>query len=118
MGVRQVLGSWGEDLAVQHLEEHGYEVLSRNWRCRDGELDVVARRGQVLCFVEVKTRSGLAFGEPAEGVTWQKQRNLRLLAGRWLTATRPTGWSEIRFDVVAVLRTGEAPRVTHLEGAF
>lgn len=118
MGVRQVLGSWGEDLAVHHLEAAGYEVLSRNWRCRDGELDVVARTGQVLCFVEVKTRSGLGFGEPAEAVTWQKQRRMRLLAGRFLSAQRPTGWSELRFDVVSVLRTADGPVVTHLPAVF
>jgi len=68
--------------------------------------------------VEVKTRSGVAFGEPAEAVHWQKANRIRLLAGRWLTAHRPTGWSEIRFDVVSVLRTPEGPRLTHLEGAF
>lgn len=114
MAVRQVLGSWGEDLAVEHLTAQGYEVLARNWRCRDGELDVVARRGDVLCFVEVKTRSGVGFGEPAEAVTLQKLRRLRLVAGRYLSAQRPTGWSTLRFDVVAVLRTPSGPQLTHL----
>jgi putative endonuclease len=116
--VRAVLGKWGEDLAVQHLEAAGYEVLSRNWRCREGEIDVVARAGSVLCFVEVKTRSGLAFGEPAEAVSWQKANRIRKLAGRWLAEHRPPGWSDLRFDVVAVVRAPEGPRVTHLEGAF
>ena len=116
--VRAVLGQWGEDLAVQHLQQAGYEVLARNWRCRDGEIDIVARAGPVLCFVEVKTRSGLAFGEPAEAVTWQKAQRLRLLAGRWLSAHRSPGWSDLRFDVVSVLRTPQGPTVTHLEGAF
>jgi putative endonuclease len=116
--VRAVLGRWGEDLAVQHLEQAGYEVLARNWRCREGEIDIVARAGSVLCFVEVKTRSGLAFGEPAEAVGRQKSQRLRLLAGRWLSAHRCPGWSDLRFDVVSVLRTPQGPLVTHLEGAF
>jgi putative endonuclease len=116
--VRAVLGKWGEDLAVQHLEAAGYEVLSRNWRCREGEIDVVVRAGSVLCFVEVKTRSGPAFGEPAEAVSWQKANRIRKLAGRWLAVHRPSGWSDLRFDVVAVVRAPEGPRVTHLEGAF
>jgi putative endonuclease len=72
----------------------------------------------VLCFVEVKTRSGLGFGEPAEAVSPQKARRLRVLAGRWLTAHRTPGWSDLRFDVVSVLRTPDGPCVTHLEGAF
>ena len=116
--VRAVLGRWGEDLAVQHLQGAGYEVLARNWRCREGEIDIVARAGAVLCFVEVKTRSGLGFGEPAEAVSPQKARRLRVLAGRWLAVHRQPGWSDLRFDVVSVLRTADGPRVTHLEGAF
>ncbi|MGZ6792765.1 MAG: YraN family protein, partial [Mycobacteriales bacterium] len=66
---RQALGRWGEEHAVRHLEAAGYEVLSRNWRCREGELDIVARSGGALVFVEVKARTGTAYGEPAEAVT-------------------------------------------------
>ena len=118
VAVRAVLGKWGEDLAVQHLEAAGYEVLARNWRCRDGELDVVARVGETLCFVEVKTRSSAAFGLPAEAVGPAKTARLRRLAGRWLTENRPRGWSGLRFDVIAVLRTADGPQVTHLQGVF
>lgn len=118
VAVKAVLGRWGEDLAVAHLEAAGYEVLARNWRCRDGELDVVARCGQTLCFVEVKTRSSAAFGLPAEAVGPQKVARMRRLAGRWLTENRTGGWSGLRFDVIAVLRTASGPELTHLEGAF
>jgi putative endonuclease len=118
VAVRAVLGRWGEDLAVRHLEAAGYEVLSRNWRCREGEIDVVARAGSVICFVEVKTRSGTAFGEPAEAVSWQKAQRLRRLAGRWLAVHRPQHWSGLRFDVVSVVRAPDGPQLTHLEGAF
>lgn len=115
---RQALGRWGEGLAVRHLEAEGLDVLVRNWRCRDGELDIVAREGTVLCFVEVKTRSGLLYGEPAEAVSPLKARRIRGLAQRWLTEARPPYAEELRFDVVSVLRTRGLPEVLHLRGAF
>jgi putative endonuclease len=115
---RRALGQWGEELAVQHLEQRGFVVLARNWRCREGELDVVARDGQCLVFVEVKARSGLDFGEPAEAVSPTKARRIRVLARRWLTAHRPPGTWDLRFDVVSVIRTSGLPEVLHLRGAF
>lgn len=116
---RNALGRWGEDIAVAHLERAGYQVLARNWRCRQGELDVVARHGAALVFVEVKTRSSQAYGEPAEAVTPVKARRIRGLAGTWLRECRPLGVEDLRFDVVAVLRRqGVPPEVTHLQGAF
>lgn len=115
---RRALGKWGEDLAVRHLQGQGFEVLDRNWRCREGELDIVARDGRSLVFVEVKTRSGLLYGEPAEAVTWTKARRIRVLATRWLGEQRPPGSWELRFDVVSVLRTSGLPEVLHLRGAF
>jgi putative endonuclease len=116
---RNALGRWGEDIAVAHLEGKGYEVVARNWRCRDGELDVVVRHGTALVFVEVKTRSSQAYGEPAEAVTPKKARRIRGLAGSWLNECRPHGVEELRFDVVSVLRHyGAPPEVAHLQGAF
>jgi putative endonuclease len=114
------LGRWGEDLAAQHLEAAGLQVLARNWRCRDGELDAVAREPDgTLVFVEVKTRSATGFGEPAEAVSRSKARRLRLLACRWLSEHRPPGGGDLRFDVVAVVRRrGAPPVVHHLRGAF
>ncbi len=116
---RQELGRYGEELAVQHLQEAGLQVLARNWRCREGELDVVARSGRTVVFVEVKTRSGSGYGEPAEAVTARKARRLRLLACRWLEQHRPADTGDLRFDVVSVVRRrGYAPVVVHLRGAF
>jgi len=116
---RAELGRWGEDLAVQHLEAAGCEVLARNWRCREGELDVVVRDGPALVFVEVKARSGRGFGEPSEAVGPVKARRLHRLACRWLEQNRPAGGHELRFDVISVLRVkGTAPEVVHLKGAF
>ena len=119
MDTRAQLGRWGEDLAVQHLQAAGYEVLDRNWRCREGELDVVAREPGVLVFVEVKARSGTGFGTPAEAVGRVKAGRLRRLACRWLEVHRPAGRFDLRFDVVAIVRhRGAAPEVLHLRGAF
>jgi putative endonuclease len=101
-------------------------VLERNWRCREGEIDIVAREGDVLVVCEVKTRRGVAFGTPLEAVTPAKAARLRRLTARWLAATRESraadgvgGFADIRFDVVGVLlpRAG-APTVEHLRGAF
>ncbi len=116
----QALGRYGEELAAQHLTAAGMVVLARNWRCAQGELDLVARDvdGTVV-FVEVKTRAGTGFGEPAEAVGRVKARRLRILACRWLTENRQPRPSELRFDVVGIVRRrGEEPRLTHLRGAF
>ena len=113
------LGRYGEDLAVQHLQAAGFEILARNWRCRAGELDVVAREGSALVFVEVKARSGIGFGMPAEAVGQAKVRRIRHLACAWLVEHRPPGAHDLRFDVVSIVRqAGRAPVVHHLRGAF
>lgn len=122
MRVRNAVGEHGERLAVRLLEESGYAVLDRNWRRRAGdvagELDVVAVRGGVIVFVEVKSRRSLAFGPPSAGVTPAKALRIRSLAAAWL-AEHGLGDAEVRFDVVSVLvpRAGAAT-VEHLEGAF
>jgi putative endonuclease len=122
MRVKDAVGRHGEDLAARHLEAAGLQILARNWRCREGELDIVARDGAVLVFAEVKTRSSLAFGAPAEAVNSAKSARIRQLALRWITAQRgepgSAFWSAVRFDVVAVLRRPDGFQVTHLVGAF
>ena len=116
---RRELGAWGEALAEQHLVAGGCQVLARNWRCREGELDLVALDGTDLVFVEVKTRSGVGFGEPSEAVGRVKARRVRTLALRWLADHRPAGTHDLRFDVVSIVRRpGYAPTVTHLRGVF
>ena len=118
MAAKDELGRRGEDVAVRYLEQRGLVVLSRNWRCRDGELDVVARDADRLVVCEVKTRSGTRFGEPAEAVTREGGPDP---AGRrrrgWPRTT--SRWCEIRFDVVAVLLEPRPARdVQHFEAAF
>jgi putative endonuclease len=114
----QELGARGEALAALHLVDNGMELIDRNWRCRHGELDIVARDGDVTVFVEVKTRSGIGFGTPAESVTYTKQQRIRRLALAWLDE-RGGPWVRIRFDVVAIVMTDEGdPAVSHLRGVF
>ena len=118
MSTTSDLGGHGERIAAVYLSDAGLRVLDRNWRCREGELDIVAREGDALVFCEVKTRRGIGFGHPVEAVTPTKQRRLRLLAQRWLAAHDEHA-PDLRFDVVGVLvRPAHPPLVTHLRGAF
>lgn len=107
----------GESLAGRYLEGRGWDVVERNVRFRDGEIDIVATRGGVLAFVEVKTRRSRAHGVPAEAVTPVKRARIRRLATRYLTERRPRA-AAVRFDVIEVLRDGPGFRITHLEDAF
>lgn len=112
------VGAYGERLAAAHLVAQGMSILDRNWRCPAGEIDIVARDGNAVVFVEVKTRRGDGFGFPSEAVLDGKVQRLRRLASRWLLATgvRPV---EIRFDVISVLPGRRGPaRVHHLRDAF
>ncbi len=113
---RQELGALGEQLAVDHLRTLGLQIVQRNWRCRYGELDVIADDHGTVVFVEVKTRTGEGFGGLEEAVTPRKLRRVRRLAGIWL-AGQDTSWRGLRIDVVGV-RVGlrRAPVVTHLQG--
>jgi putative endonuclease len=114
---RQALGALGEQVAVDHLLEVGLRILQRNWRCRYGELDVIAADGDhTVVFVEVKTRAGDGFGGVEQAVTPRKLRRIRQLAGIWL-AGQDGRWSRLRIDVIGV-RVGRTrvPEVMHLQG--
>lgn len=114
---RNELGRTGESLSARYLQSRGWNVLDRNVRYREGELDLVAERAGILAFIEVKTRRSRAFGSPAEAVTRVKAARIRRLASRYLTERRPRA-RDIRFDVIDVLRVGENYQVTHLEDVF
>jgi putative endonuclease len=118
---RRELGSSGEAAAARWYEARGYEIVDRNWRVREGEIDLVARNRHTIVFCEVKTRSSDRFGIPAEAVTVSKQRRLRVLAARWL-ATHPGSQRgpqrEVRFDVASVTPAGATPAVSVVEAAF
>ncbi|MGH3531569.1 MAG: YraN family protein [Mycobacterium sp.] len=115
---RAELGALGEQLAADHLTGLGLRILTRNWRCRYGELDVIAfdSATRTVVFVEVKTRTGDGFGGLAYAVTEQKVRRLRRLAGLWLES-QDRRWAAIRIDVIGV-RIGRrrTPEIVHLQG--
>lgn len=118
MAAKDEVGRRGEEVAVAYLEQRGLVVLSRNWRCREGELDVVATDRERLVVCEIKTRSGTRYGEPAESVTARKAQRIRRITRAWLAAHN-VAWVEIRFDVVAVLmRPGRPVTLQHFEAAF
>jgi putative endonuclease len=104
---RRDLGRRGEEAAVRWYVRAGYDVVARNWRCSEGEIDVIAidPGGSIVAICEVKTRSSTAYGSPQEAVTVAKQRRLRRLAARWLSQQRTDGapMRSVRFDVAAVL---------------
>jgi putative endonuclease len=114
---RRGLGRHGEDLAVQALAAKGYQILARNWRCPAGELDLVARDGSCLAFVEVRTRRGKMLGSPEESITPAKQARLVTLADAYVQAHDWDG--DWRIDVVAVEMDGRGRllRVDHYENA-
>ncbi|MEY3362322.1 MAG: hypothetical protein RL531_2041 [Actinomycetota bacterium] len=111
---RRALGAAGEQAAADWYEAAGYRVLDRNWRVREGELDLVllAADGAVV-FCEVKTRTSVRFGAPVEAVTATKQRRVRTLAAQWLAANPGVGHG-IRFDVASVLAAPDAPVVVEI----
>jgi putative endonuclease len=112
------LGISGEKLACETLSRQGYAILATRYRTRVGEIDIVARDGETLVFVEVKTRTSENFGIPAEAVTWRKQRRIVTMARWYLTETRLHGCL-CRFDVVTVLwRAGAPPDVEVVKNAF
>jgi putative endonuclease len=115
---KDAIGKYGEDLAARHFIGAGFTILARNWRCPVGEIDIVARDGDVLVIAEVKTRSSLAFGSPAEAITRRKADKLRELALTWLQE-HPGGRRKVRFDVVSVLlpKSGSA-QLEHLRGVL
>ncbi len=118
MRAKDAVGAYGEQVAARHLQDAGFVLLDRNWRCSEGEIDLVAADGDVLVICEVKTRSSLAYGDPAEAVVGAKAARLRRLAVRWLAA-HDSRWPEVRFDVVTVVRRARgAATVRHLRGAF
>ena len=116
-GARIALGKSGEDLACRELERRGYAIVARRFRVRSGELDIVARDGGVLVFVEVKTRAGRRFGSAAEAVTAAKQRRIARLAHEYLLRHRMSD-CPCRFDVVSVQIDAGTPAVEIIRNAF
>ncbi|MGJ0204906.1 YraN family protein [Leucobacter sp. gxy201] len=115
-GRNQQVGSLGETIAADFLEEQGYRVLARNWRNRTGELDLVVCTGSTFVAVEVKTRRGSGYGTPLEAITQRKVARLRRLLLDWARDHGHRG-AELRVDAIGItLLAGAAPRIDHLRG--
>jgi len=113
---KDLLGQQGEQLAAKFLTEAGLSVLGRNWRCTQGEIDIVALDGRTLVVCEVKTRSGVRFGTPLEAITRQKACRLRRLAVAWVRA-HGLVFDQVRIDVVGVVRTASGEfSLEHVRG--
>lgn len=115
---RRPIGGSGEDIAAAFLQDLGFRILTRNYRKRFGEIDIVAEEGDTLVFVEVKTRSSAAFGSPLEAVDARKQRRMARTALDYLSSRKEHG-RPARFDVVAVRLQPQGPaRIEHVRNAF
>ncbi|RNE58484.1 YraN family protein [Cryobacterium tepidiphilum] len=118
MARKDEVGRHGEDWAAQFLTDAGYRLVERNWRCAQGEIDIIAEHGGDVVFVEVKTRSGVAFGHPFEAITAAKLARLRRLAAAWC-AQAPVRPARIRIDAIAVTAVpGAQPVIEHRPGVF
>lgn len=118
MAAKDDLGRRGEKLAADHLVATGYEIVDRNWRCKQGEIDIVAFKDGEIIFVEVKTRSSLAFGHPLEAITVAKLARLRRLAVAWCDA-HPDRRAPVRIDAIAILAPMRGlVEIEHLERVY
>lgn len=116
---REPLGTWGEDEAARALEARGWRILERNYRAGRREIDLIVRRGDLIAFVEVKTRAGTGYGHPEEAVTALKRREIEAVAREFL-ARRRLGRVGVRFDVVGIV-VGPGRRLlrlTHVPDAW
>ena len=118
--MRQRLGARGEDLAEQVLLDAGMVIIDRNWRCREGEIDLIAlddEQGEsTVVFCEVKLRRGIGFGDPLESITAEKVRRLRRTAAAWLRA-HPSSGIRIRLDAIGLLAVpGRDVEINHVKG--
>lgn len=111
------LGNSGELAAVDYLRKSGYEILDRNFRCKSGEIDIIAKNKKLLVFVEVKTRSSKVYGTPAEAVTYAKQQKIINTALHYLNFTNLNN-IEIRFDVIEILYSRQGIQYNHIINAF
>jgi len=117
-GNKRGLGGRGEDLAVSYLQKRGYKVIERNYRCRLGEIDLIALDGGVLAFVEIKTRTSFTFGIPQESVHRLKQRKLFQVAKAYMAERHVRESITARFDVVAIRITPSGPNIELIKDAF
>ena len=115
---RKAQGDAAEERACRHLERSGFTIVERNFRTRGGEIDIIARKGDLLVFVEVRSREVPDFGTPEESVTPAKRRRIVAAARHYLSKVPPSSWREARFDVIAIEGSGDAAVLRHYPAAF
>ena len=115
---RRAQGDAAEDRACRHLEGLGCAIVERNFRTKGGEIDIVVREGDVLVFVEVRSREDAGFGTPEESVPPAKRRRIVAAARHYLPKVPPSSWREARFDVIAIEGSGDAAGLRHYPAAF
>lgn len=111
------LGKWGETVAASYLKRNGYEILEQNFSCRLGELDLIAQKEKVICFVEVKTRRNINFGQPCEAVTKKKQNHIHKTIQYYLMKKNSVN-SDLRIDIIEILVLKNRVYLRHIPNAF
>ncbi len=117
MNSNQSVGKYGEDRAAEFLVRLGYEIIDRNWRCKSGEIDIIARDLNCLVFAEVKTRTRTGFGHPFEAITAKKIQTMRSLVSQWCH-NRNLASNEVRLDALSVLIVRGRVTIEHLKQVF
>lgn len=112
--IKKELGNIGEQIAVEYLEKNNYKILKRNFYCKQGEIDIIAKESQEIVFVEVKTRSGIDFGQPSEAVNSVKLKHMYRVAKFFLYKSNCMNCF-IRFDVIEVLIKDGKFQVNHIK---
>ena len=114
MAAHNELGKWGEDLAADYLQRKGYTIIERDWKSGKRDLDIIAQDGNVIVFVEVKTRRNRLFGEPEESVDYHKLQNLQQAISHYVKFKHIH--QEIRFDIISIVGTvGTDPNIQHIQ---
>jgi putative endonuclease len=113
----QKFGERGENLAVWYLKQNGYKIIEQNYRSRMGEIDIIAKDGKTIVFVEVKSRRSIRYGSPKWAITPKKQRKISMVALYYLKTTQQTD-TKARFDVVAITANQDEPQIEIVENAF
>lgn len=111
-------GKMGEEMACNYLRKKGYAIFEKNFKCRIGEIDIVAEKDGRIVFVEVKTRNGDMFGMPSEAVNHKKRRKIVNAAAYYMMLHHKYGKYDVRFDVIEVLVSGRSAKINHIRNAF
>ena len=113
MAAHNELGKWGEDLAATFLEEKGYQIIERDWKSGHHDLDIVAKEGDTLIIIEVKTRRNRLFGNPEEAIDYKKRKSLQSAINHYVKTHR--FGSSVRFDIISIVGTiGSKPEIDHI----